>query len=45
MDDIFDDIVAEEIESIFFSLFNASMVCVMCVSAYLWFKLDKLESN
>jgi len=44
VEDIFDDVIDEELKSgVFFSTINLSMVCVMGVSAYLWFKLDKLD--
>ena len=43
VDEIFDDIVAEELNSVVFSMFNISMMCVMGVSGYLWFKLNKAD--
>ena len=42
VDGIFDDIIDEELNSVFYSLINLSMVCVMAVSAYLWLKLSKV---
>ena len=45
VDAIFDDIVDEQLnQGIFFSLINLSMICVMGVSGYLWFKLNKAEA-
>ena len=43
VDDIFDGLWAEDIGGMFFSIVNLSMVGVIIVSGYLWFKLDKFE--
>lgn len=45
IDDIFEDLWAEEIGGKFFSVVNLTMVGVICVSGYLWFKLDQYEKN
>ena len=45
VDDIFDDIVDEQLnQGLVFSLINMSMVCVMAISGYLWWKLNKAEA-
>ena len=45
VDDIFDNIVDEQLnQGLVFSLINMSMVCVMIISGYLWWKLNKAES-
>ena len=45
VDNIFDDIVDEQLkQGLVFSLVNASMVLVMLISAYLWWKLNKAEA-
>ena len=45
MDNIFDDIVDEQLQQgLVFSLINASMVLVMAISGYLWWKLNKAEA-
>ena len=43
VDDIFDDLWAEDIGGMFFSLVNLTMVGVILVSGYLWLKLDDYE--
>lgn len=43
VDDIMDDIIDEKLHSVLFSITNLSMVFVMAVSAYLWFKLNKVD--
>ena len=45
VDSIFDDIVDEQLQQgLVFSLVNASMVLVMGISGYLWWKLNKAEA-
>ena len=45
VDNIFDDIVDEQLkQGLVFSLINASMVLVMAISGYLWWKLNKAEA-
>ena len=45
VDDIFDNIVDEQLnQGLVFSLINMSMVFVMVISGYLWWKLNKAES-
>lgn len=45
VDNIFDDIVDEQLQQgLVFSLVNASMVLVMGISGYLWWKLNKAEA-
>ena len=42
---IFDDVIDEELKSgVVMSLVNFSMLCVIVVSGYLWFKLNKAEN-
>ena len=44
VDAIFDDIVDEQLESgTLLSMINGAMVCVICVSAYLWLQLNKVQ--
>ena len=44
VEDIFDDVIAEELKGgVVLSLVNFSMVCVIAVSGYLWFKLNKVD--
>ena len=43
VDDIFADIIDEQLNSVVFSMFNFAMLCVIGVSGYLWFKLNKAE--
>ena len=45
VDEIFDSLWAEDIGGMFFSLVNITMIGVIIVSAYLWFKLDKYEKG
>ena len=45
VDDIFDDIVDEQLtQGLVFSVVNGSMVMVMVISGYLWWKLNKAEA-
>lgn len=45
VDDIFDDIVDEQLtQGLVFSVVNGSMVLVMAISGYLWWKLNKAEA-
>ena len=45
VDNIFDDIVDEQLQQgLVFSLVNSSMVLVMGISGYLWWKLNKAEA-
>ena len=43
VDEIFDGLWEEDIGGKFFSIVNLTMVGVIAVSGYLWFKLDKFE--
>ena len=45
VEEIFDDLWAEDIGSMFFSVVNLTMVGVILVSGFLWFKLDTYEKN
>ena len=43
--EIFDDLWDEDIGGMFFSVVNLTMVGVILVSGFLWFKLDNYEKN
>ena len=44
VEDIFDDVIAEELKGgVVFSLVNLSMACVIAISGYLWYKLNKVD--
>ena len=45
IDEIFDGLWEDDIGGMFFSVVNLIMLCVIIVSGYLWFKLDKFEKN
>ena len=45
VDEIFDGLWAEDIGGMFLSVVNITMIGVIAVSAYLWFKLDKYEKG
>ena len=45
VEEIFDDLWAEDIGGMFFSVVNLTMVGVILVSGFLWFKLDTYEKN
>ena len=45
VEDIFDDLWAEDIGSMLFSVVNLTMVGVILISVFLWFKLDTYEKN
>ena len=45
VDEIFDGLWEDDIGSMFISVVNLIMLCVMIVSGYLWYRLDKFEQN
>ena len=45
VEDIFDDLWAEDIGSMLFSVVNLTMMGVILISGFLWFKLDTYEKN
>lgn len=45
VEDIFDDVIDDELKTgVVFSVVNGSMLCVIIISAYLWFKLNKADA-